>query len=164
MPDATAELIATLTSRGLTVAVAESLTGGGLTAELTRPAGASSAVLGGIVVYATELKSSLVGVDPALLEENGPVDPEVAAQLADGIRIRCAVAGSPADFGVSTTGVAGPASQGGRPPGTVFVAIAGPTRSRVIELHLSGTRDQVRQATVQRAVALLAEDVLALVV
>lgn len=159
--DATAALLAELAELGLTVAVAESLTAGALTAELTRPAGASAVVLGGIVVYATELKHSLLGVDAALLESCGPVHPEVARQLADGVRVRLTVADRGADFGLATTGVAGPASQGGQAPGTVYIGVAGPRGTRVVPLALSGTREAIRAATVARAVAELAEEVAA---
>jgi nicotinamide-nucleotide amidase len=150
-PDVTAALIVSLAARGLTLAVAESLTGGALAAELTRPAGASAVVLGGVVVYATELKHSLVGVDVNLLEIEGPVHPDVAAQLADGVREKLRVSGRPADIGVSTTGVAGPSSQGGRPPGTGFLGISSAAGTRVVELALSGSRAEIRAQVVERA-------------
>jgi len=156
--DLTAALIASLAARGLTVAVAESLTAGAVTAELTRPPGASAVVLGGVVVYATELKHSMLGVDRTLLESCGPVHPEVARQLADGVRERIRVAGRGADFGVATTGVAGPASQGGQAPGTVYLGIAGEHGTRVVALHLGGSRDEIRAETVRRAVAELAAE------
>lgn len=152
MSELTASLIAELTRRGLTIAVAESLTGGALTAELTRPAGASKVVLGGVVVYATELKRTLAGVDSALLAERGPVDPEVARQLAQGVRERLAVGGRPADLGVATTGVAGPDPQGGQSPGTVFVGYATADASDVMRLELAGDRSTIRAETVVSAV------------
>ncbi|GAB3612171.1 CinA family protein [Humibacter ginsengisoli] len=158
--DRTAALIARLTARGLTLAVAESLTGGALTAELTRPAGASAVVLGGAVVYATELKHTLVGVDAALLAEHGPVHPEVARQLARGVRSALAVGRRPADVGVATTGVAGPDGQGGRSPGTVFIGISHGDEDEVVELALTGTRAQIRAESVDVAVRTLAELVL----
>ena len=158
--DPTAALIARLTERGLTLAVAESLTGGALTAELTRPAGASAVVLGGVVVYATELKHTLVGVDAALLAEQGPVHPEVARQLARGVRSALAVDRRPADVGIATTGVAGPDGQGGRAPGTVFVGISHGDMGDAIELALTGTRAQIRARTVDAAVRLLIERLL----
>lgn len=153
--DATARLIARLTSHGLTLAVAESLTGGALTAELTRPAGASAVVMGGVVVYATELKHALVGVDAALLAEHGPVHPEVARQLARGVRDRLAVGGRQTDIGVATTGVAGPDAQGGRDPGTVFLGLSYGDTTEAVELSLSGDRAQIRAQTVAEAVARL---------
>ncbi|BDZ53438.1 hypothetical protein GCM10025870_05110 [Agromyces marinus] len=116
MSDA-AELVARLRERGRTVACAESLTGGLLSATIVDVPGASEVLLGGVVAYATELKRALVGVDERLLAERGPVDPEVAEQLAERIRALCAVAGRAADLGLATTGVAGPDPQGGFPRG-----------------------------------------------
>jgi nicotinamide-nucleotide amidase len=156
--DVTALLVRELTARGLTIAAAESLTGGQLTAELTRVPGASAVVLGGAVVYATELKHTLLGVDGSLLEAEGPVHPEVARQLASGVRERLAVAGRPADLGVATTGVAGPDPQGGRPVGTVYVGIASAAGVRAVELRLDGDRASIRADTVERAVAELVEE------
>lgn len=152
MADETAELVACLARRHLTLAVAESLTGGELTAEFTRPAGASAVVLGGAVVYATELKHTIAGVDAALLAERGPVDPEVAIRLARGIRHALAVGGRAADIGVATTGVAGPDPQGGQEPGTVFIGISTDAGSHVLRLALAGSRAEVRAATVAAAV------------
>ncbi|GAA4181215.1 nicotinamide-nucleotide amidohydrolase family protein [Gryllotalpicola koreensis] len=153
--DATAGLVATLTLRGLTVAVAESLTGGQLTAELTRPAGASAVVNGGVVVYATELKHSVVGVDESLLGEHGPVHPDVARQLAERVRAVLAVGGRAADIGLATTGVAGPDPQGGQPVGTVYVGVAIGQDTWVDALQLSGDRAGIRSQTVAAAVAAL---------
>lgn len=151
-------VVRALIDRGLTVAVAESLTGGLLTAELTSVPGASAVVLGGAVVYATELKHTLLGVDADLLAAEGPVHPEVARQLATGVRERLAVAGSPADIGVATTGVAGPDPQGGRPVGTVYVGVASDAGARSIRLALSGDRDGIRRQTVVVAVRALAAE------
>jgi nicotinamide-nucleotide amidase len=156
--DLTARIIAHLAGRGLTVAAAESLTGGELTAELTRIPGASSAVLGGAVVYATALKHSLLGVDKELLDAEGPVHPEVARQLAEGVRERLAVSERPADFGLSTTGVAGPEPQGGRAVGTVFIGVATPDSTRVVELRLTGSRAEIRRQVVERTLRELASD------
>ncbi|HEY0248980.1 MAG TPA: CinA family protein [Gryllotalpicola sp.] len=152
LADPTAELIADLAARGLTVAVAESLTGGQLTAELTRPAGASVVVNGGAVVYATPLKHSLVGVDEELLAEHGPVHPDVARQLAERVRAALAVDGKAADIGVATTGVAGPDPQGGQPVGTVYVAVAVGIECRVEALLLQGGRASIRAQAVRAAV------------
>jgi len=139
-----------LAARGETVAVAESLTGGLLAATLVDVAGASATFRGGLVVYATDLKATLAGVSPELLAARGPVDPDVARELAEGARIRCG-----ADWGVATTGVAGPDPQDGQAPGTVWVALAGPAGQRTSRLTLDGSRAQIRQATVGAALALL---------
>ncbi len=158
MPDLTERVIAELIGRSLTIVAAESLTGGELVAELTRVPGASATVLGGAVVYATELKHSLLGVDQDLLDAHGPVHPEVAFQLARGVRDRLSVEGRPADVGLSTTGVAGPDGQGGRSPGTVFVGVSVGDRTRVVELALSGSRQEIRRLTVLRAIEELASE------
>jgi nicotinamide-nucleotide amidase len=150
--DRTAALIRHLTTRGLTVAVAESLTGGLLAAELIRPAGASAVVLGGVVAYATPVKESVLGVDSALLAEQGAVHPLVAEQMAAGVRRVLTVGGREADIGISTTGVAGPDPQDGRQPGTVFLGLSMAGGSRSIGLTLAGDRDTIRRDTVTAAV------------
>jgi nicotinamide-nucleotide amidase len=146
-----AEVVAALRARGATVAVAESLTGGQLAAALTSPAGASAAVRGGLVVYATDLKAALAGVPAPLLDAQGPVSPDVAAALAAGARDRLG-----ATYGLSLTGVAGPDPQGDTPIGTVFAGIAGPGGGEVRRLQLSGDRATIRAASVRGALDLLA--------
>jgi nicotinamide-nucleotide amidase len=158
VPDLTAVVIRRLAREGLTVTAAESLTGGEVTAELTRVPGASAVVLGGVVVYATALKHTLLGVDADLLAEFGPVHPEVAVQLANGVRRRLAVGGREADYGVSTTGVAGPDAQGDKPVGTVYVGVSGPGSTRVVELALSGSRESIRRQVVAAVVRELARE------
>ncbi len=143
-------LVATLIARGDTLAVAESLTGGALAAAVVDVPGASAAFRGGVVAYATDLKHTLLGVDAGLLAAEGAVHPEVARQMATGVRGRLG-----ATWGVATTGVAGPAPQDGRPPGTVYVAVAGPGAERVERLLLPGPRAEVRAAAVRRALLLL---------
>ncbi|HVQ18891.1 MAG TPA: nicotinamide-nucleotide amidohydrolase family protein, partial [Actinomycetes bacterium] len=106
--DAAVHLVAELGERNLTVAVAESVTGGLLMGALTAVPGASDVLRGGVVVYATDTKASQLGVDPDVLETNGPVDAEVATAMARAVRGRWA-----ADIGVATTGVAGPDPQAG---------------------------------------------------
>jgi nicotinamide-nucleotide amidase len=145
-------LVGRLTERGLTIAVAESLTGGLVTAELVSVPGASATLLGGVVAYATELKGTLLGVDAALLAERGAVDAEVARQMGDRVRFACAVDGRPADLGLATTGVAGPDPQDGHAPGTVYVGVASARGVRSVALQLSGDRAQIRRATVEAAV------------
>ena len=143
-----ARLIATLESRDLTVAVAESLTGGLLTSELIRTPGASAVVRGGIIAYDTELKHSLLGVDAGLLAVYGAVHADVARQMAAGVRAALTVADLPADIGIATTGVAGPDPQDGQPVGTVFVAIAIGMDIHVLELQLDGDREAIRSGVV----------------
>jgi nicotinamide-nucleotide amidase len=144
-------IIDVLLSRGMTIAVAESLTGGLLVAELIGVPGASRVVRGGVVAYDTALKHSLLGVDAALLAERGAVDPEVARQMALGVRVRLAVDGMPASVGISTTGVAGPDPQDGQPVGTVYVGIAVGELVSVLSLHLEGSREAIRRAVVSES-------------
>jgi nicotinamide-nucleotide amidase len=152
-----ARLIAELTSRGLTLAVAESLTGGLLVAEFIAVPGASAVVSGGVVAYNTELKHTLLGVDAGLLASHGPVHPEVAKQMATGVRRALAVGGVPAAIGMATTGVAGPRPQEGQLPGTVFIAIAIGDDVRAVELRLGGDRNQIRRAVVEASLSQLSE-------
>ena len=148
-------LLAALRERGWTVGVAESLTGGLVVATLVDVPGASASVRGGVVAYDTAVKASLLGVDDALLAEHGPVHPEVARQMADGVRRAVSVEGRPADVGVSTTGIAGPESPDGQPVGTVHIAVVTPTAS-VIEPHVfPGDRAEIRAQAVDAALALL---------
>jgi nicotinamide-nucleotide amidase len=147
-----AAVVHALAERGQTLASVESLTGGLLAATLVEVAGVSAVFRGGLVVYATDLKESLAGVPADLLAERGPVDPDVAVALAEGGRTRCG-----ADWAIATTGVAGPQPQGGKPVGTVFVAVAGPDNATVRELSLGGGRAAVRMASVTAALELLVE-------
>ena len=150
-PDAGAlAVVARLRDLGLTVATAESLTGGLVCAALTSVPGASSVVRGGVVAYASEVKATVVGVDAGVLAREGAVSAAVAGELAARVR---AVMGC--DVGVSTTGVAGPDPADGRPPGTVFIGACGPWGILVEELSLTGNREQIRAATVRAALTLL---------
>lgn len=155
-------LVAALVERGLTIAVAESLTGGQLVAALVDVPGAAATVLGGVVAYNTELKHTVLGVPWELLAEHGAVHPEVARQMALGVRTALAVGGRPADVGVATTGVAGPEPQDGQPVGTVYLAIAMGDRVESVALSLSGSRSRIRSETVDRAVTELLATVLGL--
>ncbi len=150
-------LVGRLAAAGLTVATAESLTGGLLTAALISVPGSSAVVRGGLVVYATDLKHTLADVPAALLAKRGAVDPEVAVALADGARRRCT-----ADIGIGLTGVAGPDPQDGLPAGTWYVALSGPSgvlRSESTAPALGSnpiaSRQAVRLAAVNAALALL---------
>lgn len=148
-----ARLLRTLARRGETVAVAESLTGGLVAAELTAVPGASQVFRGSVTAYATELKRELLGVDGQLLAERGAVDAETAGQMAEGVRKLLT-----ADWGVATTGVAGPDTQDGEQVGTVFVAVAGSAASGkpvAVRLNLEGDRARIRQESVQAALRLL---------
>lgn len=144
-------LLADLSAAGQTVATCESLTGGMLVSALIQPAGASTVVRGSIVAYATDLKVSMAGVDRAVLTLHGAVNADVAVQMARGARERLG-----ATIGISTTGVAGPDPQDGKAVGTVFVALSTELGDTCEGVHLQGTRDQIRQATCELALELLA--------
>lgn len=140
-----------LAARGRTVATAESCTAGLLGGALTDVPGSSAWYRGGVVAYADDLKTSLVGVDPETIRAHGAVSEAVALALATAIRARCG-----ADYGLGVTGVAGPS--GGsveKPVGLVFVALAGPDGADRRELRLSGDRRQVRERSVTAALDLL---------
>lgn len=148
--DLAAEVLGLLRTANWTVATAESLTGGLVAATLTDIPGASRTFRGGVVSYATDLKASLLGVDPAMLAAHGAVYAPVAAAMAAGVRDRLG-----ATVGVATTGVAGPDSQDGVPPGTVHIAVSLADDTIVRTIALAGDRDEVRTLTVERVLGLL---------
>lgn len=150
--ESAAAVIALATASGTTVAVAESLTAGLVCARLADVPGASAVLRGGVVAYATDLKASLLDVDPDLLDARGAVDQDVALAMAAGVRHRLG-----ADVGVATTGAAGPDPADGAPPGTVYVAVVTAAAARVERLHLAGGRRDVRAGTTDAAIVLLLE-------
>ncbi|MFJ4694225.1 CinA family protein [Streptomyces sp. NPDC088766] len=158
MSSTATDVVRLLTVRGETLAVAESLTGGLVAAEITSVPGASKAFRGSVTAYATPLKHELLGVDAGLLAARGAVDAQVAAQMAAGVRRALG-----ADWGVATTGVAGPDAQDGQPVGTVFVAVEGPSGpdsgsasgGKVEALRLNGSRAEIRRESVRSVLAVL---------
>ncbi len=138
-----------LREKELTIAAAESLTGGLIGSQLTKVGGSSDFFKGSLVVYATESKSEVAGVDPAVLQGPGAVSEEAAIELARG-----AAEKFHADLGVSTTGVAGPTEQEGKPVGTVYVAahLDGNTEARFIQGY--GDRDNIREIATNSALDL----------
>jgi len=151
-PSIAGQVVLALRDQRLTIATAESLTGGLVCAALVDVPGASLVVRGGIVAYATDLKAALLEVPVDLLAARGAVDPDVASAMADGVRARCG-----ADIGVATTGVAGPDPQDGMPVGTVHLAVAGPGAGRVqVESVLfTGDRNSIRRQSVDSALLLV---------
>jgi nicotinamide-nucleotide amidase len=143
--------VAALQRSGGTVATAESITGGLVAAALTAVPGASAVVRGGLIVYATDLKGTLAGVPTTVLERDGPVAASTAMAMAAGARDRCQ-----AGYGVATTGVAGPEPQDGHAPGTLHVAVAGPSGTRAESFSgLGGDRAALRESAVRHALDLL---------
>ena len=152
-----ARVVALARDAGVSIATAESLTGGLVCAALVDVPGASAVLKGGIVAYDAEAKHAQLGVSRQLLETDGPVSHAVATSMARGARRQMG-----ADVAVATTGVAGPDAHGGKPPGTVIVAVVGPQGERVITLQLDGDRDEVRQAAVGAALSHLEKMLLTL--
>lgn len=145
------EVGALLRGRGLRLAVAESCTGGMLGGRLTSAAGSSAYFVGGVIAYADEVKREVLGVPAGVLRERGAVSRECAAALATRAGELLG-----AEVSVSVTGIAGPG--GGspeKPVGLVYVGLAGPWGVEVQELRLAGSRDEIRRATVDRALILL---------
>lgn len=161
MSSTATEVVRLLKVRGETLAVAESLTGGLVAAEITSVPGASQAFRGSVTAYATDLKHALLGVDADLLAARGAVDPQVAAEMAAGVRTALGT-----DWGVATTGVAGPEPQDGQPVGTVYVAVQGPSGTvrgsarggKVEGLRLNGDRAEIRMESVRSVLALLLKE------
>lgn len=148
-------LVHLLTAAGRTIAVAESLTGGMVTDVIVAVPGASACLRGGVVAYATDVKASVLGVSQDLLDRHGAVHPDVAVAMAAGVRDLLG-----ADYGIATTGVAGPMPQDGVTPGTVHVAVVGPDGARCVSPPpVTGGRPEVRLAA-RDAVLTLAVDAL----
>jgi nicotinamide-nucleotide amidase len=142
-----------LIARGLTIATAESCTGGLLTGRLTNLPGSSAYVLGGVISYADEVKQDLVGVPPELIQRVGAVSAEVAEAMATGVRARLG-----ADIGVGVTGIAGP--DGGtdeKPVGLVHICVTGLERTLSRRIVLPGGRADVRTRAVVVAMHLIRE-------
>lgn len=139
-----------LHERGLTIACAESLTGGGLTERIVHVPESSRYFAGGVVAYSEDAKREVLGVSKETLEGPGMVSEECAREMARG-----AARMFGADIGLSTTGVAGPAPLEGHPPGDVWVAVTTPDAEEPRHLRAPGDRDQIRRWTEQAALDLL---------
>ena len=144
------QIISFLNARGETISVAETLTAGGLANALTSASGSSAVFVGGITAYRNEIKSTMLDVDPAIIEKHTVVSEEVANEMADGAR---KVFGT--TWAISTTGAAGPEPLEGHQPGSVWIAIRGPI-NQAIQLNLEGEREQVRNGTISTAIATFA--------
>lgn len=143
-------IIETLVARGQTLAVAESLTGGGLGFALTQVPGASAVFLGGIISYTTDVKVRELGVGQAAIDQYKVVSEEVAIEMAEGAKNKFATT-----WAISTTGVASPGDYQGVREGTVWIAIRGPI-NQTLALTLDGGRDGVRQGAISSAIGTFA--------
>jgi nicotinamide-nucleotide amidase len=140
-----------LQMRSMTLALAESCTGGLLAERITSLSGSSRYFLGGAVVYSNALKTQFANVPKALINQHGAVSREVAAAMAEGIRKRCL-----SSYGVGITGVAGPS--GGteqKPVGLVYIALAGEEGTQVVERNFPGDRKRIRQFATQQALEMI---------
>ena len=144
-------VIGRLRAQGLTLATAESCTGGLVGARLTDVPGASAVYKGGIISYVNEIKHRLLGVEQETLDVCTAVSRETAHEMARGARERLL-----ADCAVSVTGLAGPDGDGtGRPVGLVYIAIDAPGFSFCKELHLTGSRAAVRDQSAEAALQMI---------
>jgi len=144
-------LIKALEKNGLKIATAESCTGGLISKLLTDEPGVSEVFDCGVCSYANSIKEKILGVNSKDLEEYGAVSPQVAAQMAEGVRLL-----ANADMGISTTGIAGPSGGSGeKPVGTIFIGIATKDKTRVIKGDFSAkynNRDKNRQLAAHLAI------------
>lgn len=145
------QVIAALKARGLTLAAAESCTGGLTAKRLTDVPGASAVFLGGVVSYTNGVKERALGVPHDMLEEYGAVSEPVARAMAEGVRrLTCA------DLALSVTGVAGPDKDDrGHDVGTVYIALSAQNETTVQLLHLSGDRSAIRAAAADEMLRML---------
>jgi nicotinamide-nucleotide amidase len=149
---AAARVLAAARAHGLTIATAESCTGGLIAAALTAIPGSSDVMLGGFVTYSNALKTAVLGVPATLIAQHGAVSEAAAAAMVAGALER-----SGADLAVAVTGVAGPGGGApGKPVGTVWLAVQRRDAPPLIQRHVfPGDRQQVRSSTVATALALL---------
>jgi PncC family amidohydrolase len=140
-----------LARQSLTLAVAESCTGGGLGDAVTDVPGSSAYFLGGVISYGNDAKKSVLGVDAGTLDSKGAVSEEVALMMADGVRRLFG-----ADVGVGITGIAGPTGETPlKPIGLVYIAIQSSERSVCVDHRFSGSRRDIKVQAVQRALEML---------
>jgi nicotinamide-nucleotide amidase len=137
-----------LTKKKVTLSVAESITGGGLASAITEVSGSSKVFVGGVIAYEDSIKISELKVDAKILKKFTAVSEEVAKEMAVG-----ALKKFKTDYAIATTGVAGPGKAYGQKAGTVWIAIASKKEVFAIALSLSGSRDLIRHATIESALA-----------
>ena len=146
-----AEIVETLTSRGESLSIAESLTGGALSSAIVDIPGASHVLRGTVIAYATEIKIRELAVPSDLIDSDGVVSESVALAMAEGVRSRMGTT-----WAISATGVAGPGAHDGTPAGTVWIAIIGPEVRESVKLALDGDRSTVRRGAVESALGVFA--------
>lgn len=148
------EAMKLLKQHGLTIAVAESLTGGMFQQQITTVSGASKVLKGGVVCYTNEVKRNILNVSEEIIQRDGVVSEACAAELARNVAELLN-----AKIGISFTGVAGPDEQEGKPVGTVFIGLHHEGRPTIVkQLRLSGNRDSIRNRTVKFGFHLLIQN------
>jgi nicotinamide-nucleotide amidase len=143
-------IVAKLIEHNETLAVAESLTAGGLGHAITGAPGSSQVFLGGIIAYTNDVKVNILGVDLSLIEEFSVVSEEVANAMADAAREKFGTT-----WGIATTGIAGPGDYQGIAEGTVWVAIRGPI-NQSLQLQLDSGREAIRTGAISSAIGTFA--------
>lgn len=139
--------------KGKTLVTAESLTGGGIGAALTAVPGSSEVYKGGVICYTNWVKEHVLGVPPEILEKYGAVSTWTAGYMLN-VRKRLQ-----ADVAVSVTGLAGPGGdEFGHPVGTVFIGYEDSRTSKVIACHFTGTREEIRNQTIEAALKLILDN------
>lgn len=156
MNELAAKVISTLKDRSLSLAAAESLTGGLIGATLTTVPGASKVYLGGTIAYSTHLKTDLLGVSVEKIRQYSVISEQVSLEMALGLQVR-----TRADWVIAVTGVAGPEGQDGHDPGEVWVCVVGPRVAslpqfeQTQQFRFEGDREAIRQQTVDAALSML---------
>ena len=142
------DVVKRLKRKKMTLATAESITGGGLGAAITSVPGASDVFLGGLITYSDQSKTMFLDIAKRILTKHTAVSEEVAIAMAQSARKQFGT-----DYAIATTGVAGPGKAYGQKAGTVWVAIDSKKGPVTLCLALSGTREDIRHATIQSALA-----------
>ena len=151
MADRASEIVRLFSQRGRTLATAESLTAGLLSAEICNVSGASQCFLGGLCAYQDHIKANMLSVFPETLEKYSAVSAPCARQMAKGAREKFG-----ADYALSTTGYAGPT---GENVGLVYIGLASKDGARAYRLQLQGSRQGIRKMTVQIALHILQKEI-----
>jgi len=142
------QIVKFMKRRGITLSTAESITGGGLGEAITSVAGSSAVFQGGIITYSDVSKTKFLAVPKRILTKHTAVSEEVASLMAQEVRAQLMT-----DYAISTTGVAGPGRAYGQKAGTVWVAIDSKSGTSTISLALTGSREEIRHATIESALA-----------
>ena len=153
--EAAAKVVAVLCEKGLTLATAESCTGGGLGYAITAVPGSSGVYLGGVISYANDVKEQVLGVPLDVLKQHGAVSRQTAEAMVQGVR---KVMGS--DVSVGITGIAGPASDDtNKPVGLVYISVDVFDKLIIKENHFIGSREEIRQQSILEALCMIIENV-----